>query len=196
VCIVWILVDVLGVGKTCLLLRYTDNLFNDNFVSTIGVDFKIKTMKLDDKVMKLQIWDTAGQERFRTITSSYYRGSDGILMVYDVTDAVSFNNIQQWLREIEEYMKEELPQFLLVGNKADETSKRNVLTTEGETLARALQCPFFETSAKNSTNVDEIFCELARCLRDKFIQTGITPEPDPEIVPISEPVEYQSFCGC
>jgi len=162
-----------GVGKSCLLLRYTDNLFNDNFVSTIGVDFKIKTIKLDGKITKLQIWDTAGQERFKTITSSYYRDSDGILMVYDITDPLTFKNIQMWLCEIRKYMSE-VPQFLLVGNKADEAFKRSVQREEGEALSHQLDCPFFEASAKDCTNVDEIFTALARSLKTKFSLSGIT----------------------
>merc|ERR1712072_230852 len=88
-----------GVGKTCLLLRYANDTFSPTFITTIGIDFKIKTIELDGKVIKLQIWDTAGQERFRTITSSYYRGAHGIIVVYDVTDQESFNNVKTWLNE-------------------------------------------------------------------------------------------------
>lgn len=90
-----------GVGKSCLLLRFSDGTFNESFISTIGVDFKIKTIELDGKKIKLQIWDTAGQERFQTITSSYYRGAHGIVLVYDITDPRSFENIHKWLKEIE-----------------------------------------------------------------------------------------------
>ncbi|WBY58514.1 ras-related protein Rab-1B [Plasmodium yoelii yoelii] len=92
-----------GVGKSCLLLRFADDTYTDSYISTIGVDFKIKTIEIDDKIIKLQIWDTAGQERFRTITSSYYRGAQGIIIVYDVTDRDSFNNVKNWIIEIEKY---------------------------------------------------------------------------------------------
>lgn len=93
-----------GVGKSCLLLRFADDTYTESYISTIGVDFKIRTIELDGKTIKLQIWDTAGQERFRTITSSYYRGAHGIIVVYDVTDQESFNNVKQWLHEIDRYV--------------------------------------------------------------------------------------------
>jgi len=90
-----------GVGKSCLLLRFADDTYTESYISTIGVDFKIRTIQLDGKTIKLQIWDTAGQERFRTITSSYYRGAHGIIVVYDTTEAETFNNVKQWLHEID-----------------------------------------------------------------------------------------------
>ncbi|CAM0958698.1 unnamed protein product [Alopecurus aequalis] len=94
-----------SVGKSCLLLRFADDAYVDTYISTIGVDFKIRTVELDGKSVKLQIWDTAGQERFRTITSSYYRGAHGIIIVYDVTDMESFNNVKQWLSEIDRLLQ-------------------------------------------------------------------------------------------
>uniref|UniRef100_A0A0M3ICE7 Ras-related protein Rab-1A n=1 Tax=Ascaris lumbricoides TaxID=6252 RepID=A0A0M3ICE7_ASCLU len=114
-----------GVGKSCLLLRFADDTYTESYISTIGVDFKIRTIELDGKTIKLQIWDTAGQERFRTITSSYYRGAHGIIVVYDITDQESFNNVKQWLQEIDRYACENVNK-LLVGNKCDLTSKRAV----------------------------------------------------------------------
>ncbi|KAH3765245.1 Ras family protein [Pelomyxa schiedti] len=105
-----------GVGKSCLLLRFADDMYTESYISTIGVDFKIRTIELEQKTIKLQIWDTAGQERFRTITSSYYRGAHGIIIVYDITDAVSFNNVKQWMQEIERYACDSVNK-LLVGNK-------------------------------------------------------------------------------
>ena len=90
-----------GVGKSCLLLRFADDTYTESYISTIGVDFKIRTIELEGKTVKLQIWDTAGQERFRTITSSYYRGAHGIIVVYDVTDESTFANVKQWLQENE-----------------------------------------------------------------------------------------------
>ena len=114
-----------GVGKSCLLLRFADDTYTDSYISTIGVDFKIRTVDLDTKTIKLQIWDTAGQERFRTITSSYYRGAHGIIIVYDITDKESFDNVRQWLFEIDRYASENVCK-LLVGNKSDLGSKRAV----------------------------------------------------------------------
>lgn len=114
-----------GVGKSCLLLRFADDTYTDSFISTIGVDFKIRTVDLDGKTVKLQIWDTAGQERFRTITSSYYRGAHGIIVVYDVTDKESFENVKSWMAEIERYASDGVSK-LLVGNKSDMTEQRAV----------------------------------------------------------------------
>ena len=114
-----------GVGKSCLLLRFADDTYTESYISTIGVDFKIRTIELDGKTIKLQIWDTAGQERFRTITSSYYRGAHGIIVVFDVTDQESFNNVKQWLHEIDRYASADVKK-LLVGNKCDLTTKKQV----------------------------------------------------------------------
>merc|ERR1712167_447621 len=114
-----------GVGKSCLLLRFADDTYTETYISTIGVDFKIRTVEIDQKVIKLQIWDTAGQERFRTITSSYYRGAHGIIVVYDVTDSESFNNVRQWLNEIDRCACENVNK-LLVGNKCDMVTKKVV----------------------------------------------------------------------
>lgn len=114
-----------GVGKSCLLLRFADDTYTESYISTIGVDFKIRTIDLDGKTIKLQIWDTAGQERFRTITSSYYRGAHGIIVVYDCTDQESFNNVKQWLEEIDRYACDNVNK-LLVGNKSDLHTKKVV----------------------------------------------------------------------
>merc|ERR1712166_916991 len=114
-----------GVGKSCLLLRFADDTYTETYISTIGVDFKIRTVEIDGKVIKLQIWDTAGQERFRTITSSYYRGAHGIIVVYDVTDEDSFTAVQRWLSEIDRYCHEHVNK-MLVGNKCDLHQKKVV----------------------------------------------------------------------
>ncbi|RUS72838.1 hypothetical protein EGW08_019403 [Elysia chlorotica] len=149
-----------GVGKSCLLLRFADDTYTESYISTIGVDFKIRTIELDGKLIKLQIWDTAGQERFRTITSSYYRGAHGIIVVYDVTDQESFNNVKQWLQEIDRYASENVNK-LLVGNKSDLTTKKVVDFTTAKEYADQLLIPFLETSAKNATNVEQAFMTMA-----------------------------------
>lgn len=156
-----------GVGKSCLLLRFADDTYTESYISTIGVDFKIRTVELDGKTIKLQIWDTAGQERFRTITSSYYRGAHGIIVVYDVTDAESFNNVKQWLHEIDRYASENVNK-LLVGNKSDLTSKRAVTAEQGKEFADSLGIEFLETSAKNATNVEKAFMTMASQIKSRM----------------------------
>lgn len=160
-----------GVGKSCLLLRFSDNSYTDIFISTIGVDFKIRTLNLDDKVVKLQIWDTAGQDRFRTITSSYYRGAHGIIIVYDTTDIESFNNVKSWLSEIEKFASENVNK-LLVGNKCDLVNQKVVDTKMGQDLADSFGIPFLETSARDSINVEEAFTRMARNIKDRMAMSG------------------------
>lgn len=155
-----------GVGKSCLLLRFADHTYTESYISTIGVDFKIRTIELDGKTIKLQIWDTAGQERFRTITSSYYRGAHGIIIVYDITDAESFNNVKQWLGEIDRYACEGVNK-LLVGNKCDLVQKRAVDFEVAKAFADSLEIPFLETSAKNATNVEKAFLTMAAEIKNR-----------------------------
>jgi Ras-related protein Rab-1A len=156
-----------GVGKSCLLLRFADHTYTESYISTIGVDFKIRTIELDGKTIKLQIWDTAGQERFRTITSSYYRGAHGIIVVYDVTDVESFNNVKQWLNEIDRYATENVTK-LLVGNKCDLVNKKAVDYETAKDFADKLNIPFLETSAKNATNVEKAFLTMAAEIKNQI----------------------------
>uniref|UniRef100_A0A8B9BYZ8 small monomeric GTPase n=1 Tax=Anser brachyrhynchus TaxID=132585 RepID=A0A8B9BYZ8_9AVES len=144
-----------GVGKTCLLFRFSEDAFNTTFISTIGIDFKIRTIELDGKKIKLQIWDTAGQERFRTITTAYYRGAMGIMLVYDITNEKSFDNIKNWIRNIEEHASSDVERMIL-GNKCDMNEKRQVSKEKGEKLAIDYGIKFLETSAKSSINVEEV----------------------------------------
>ncbi|TKS73473.1 Ras-related protein [Collichthys lucidus] len=143
-----------GVGKTCLLFRFSEDSFNTTFISTIGIDFKIRTIELDGKRVKLQIWDTAGQERFRTITTAYYRGAMGIMLVYDICNEKSFENIKNWIRNIEEHASSDVEKMIL-GNKCDMTDRRQVSKDRGEKLAIDYGVKFLETSAKSSLNVEE-----------------------------------------
>jgi len=155
-----------GVGKTCLLFRFSDDAFNTTFISTIGIDFKIKTVELGGKKIKLQIWDTAGQERFHTITTSYYRGAMGIMLVYDITNAKTFENISKWLRNIDEHANEDVEKMIL-GNKCDMEDKRQVNKERGEAIAREHCIPFLETSAKSNINVETAFMDLAQAILNK-----------------------------
>ncbi|EMR09239.1 GTP-binding protein ypt1 [Pneumocystis murina B123] len=156
-----------GVGKSCLLLRFSDDTYTESYISTIGVDFKIRTIELEGKTVKLQIWDTAGQERFRTITSSYYRGAHGIIIVYDVTDQDTFNNVKQWLQEIDRYASESVNK-LLIGNKSDMVDKKVVDPSQAKELANGLNIPFLETSAKSSTNVEQAFVTMAQEIKKRI----------------------------
>jgi Ras-related protein Rab-1A len=185
-----------GVGKSCLLLRFADDTYTESYISTIGVDFKIRTIELEGKTIKLQIWDTAGQERFRTITSSYYRGAHGIIVVYDITDQDSFNDVKQWLQEIDRYACENVNK-LLVGNKCDMTSKRAVETNVAQDYADQLGIPFLETSAKSSTNVEQAFIKMATEIKNRMglLQQSGTNPSSVRIGP-SQPVQDRKSGGC
>ncbi|XP_075894262.1 ras-related protein Rab-8B [Nelusetta ayraudi] len=150
-----------GVGKTCLLFRFSEDSFNTTFISTIGIDFKIRTIELEGKRVKLQIWDTAGQERFRTITTAYYRGAMGIMLVYDICNEKSFENIKNWIRNIEEHASSDVEKMIL-GNKCDMADRRQVSKDRGEKLAIDYGVKFMETSAKSSLNVEEAFYTMGR----------------------------------
>ncbi|PAV60041.1 hypothetical protein WR25_18068 [Diploscapter pachys] len=156
-----------GVGKTCVLFRFSDDSFNNSFISTIGIDFKIRTIELDGKKIKLQIWDTAGQERFRTITTAYYRGAMGIMLVYDITNEKSFDNIKNWIRNIEEHASQDVER-MIIGNKCDIEERRQVSRERGQQLAIEYGTKFMETSAKANLNVEEAFFTLARDIKAKF----------------------------
>uniref|UniRef100_A0A8I3XCU6 Ras-related protein Rab-3 n=1 Tax=Callithrix jacchus TaxID=9483 RepID=A0A8I3XCU6_CALJA len=159
-----------SVGKTSFLFRYADDSFTPAFVSTVGIDFKVKTIYRNDKRIKLQIWDTAGQERYRTITTAYYRGAMGFILMYDITNEESFNAVQDWSTQIKTYSWDNA-QVLLVGNKCDMEDERVVSSERGRQLADHLGFEFFEASAKDNINVKQTFERLvdrsyeARCSR-------------------------------
>ncbi|CAG9767709.1 unnamed protein product [Ceutorhynchus assimilis] len=156
-----------GVGKSSLLLRFADNTFTGSYITTIGVDFKIKTVTIDGQKVKLQIWDTAGQERFRTITSTYYRGTHGVVIVYDVTNGETFANVKRWLHEIDQNC--EVVNRVLVGNKNDTPDRKVVLTEDAQRFADTMNIKLFETSAKDNINVEDMFMSITRLvLRSKL----------------------------
>ncbi|XP_071965858.1 ras-related protein Rab-10-like isoform X6 [Antedon mediterranea] len=154
------------VGKSSLIMRFVDRHCINPF-TTIGIDFKIKTVELNGKKIKLQIWDTAGQERFHTITTSYYRGAMGIMLVYDITQEKTFDNIAKWLRNIQEHANEDVEKMLL-GNKCDMNDKRMVSTERGQSIARENGIKFMETSAKTNINVEPAFMTLAEDILKKY----------------------------
>ena len=170
-----------SVGKSSLLFRFVENVWDDSFVPTIGVDFvsiyyiykfqKLKTLEVNGKKVKLQIWDTAGQERFKNITASYYRGGNGVLVVYDITERESFENLNSWLIEIEKNANKNVYK-LLIGNKCDLEDKRKVTYQEGKDFAESNGMKFIETSAKTASKVQEAF-EL---LTNEIIKSNINKE--------------------
>jgi len=176
-----VLIGASGVGKSSLVTRYIENKFCDNFLQPSGEDYMSQIVELDGHKIELQIWDTAGQERFRTITSSYYRGAQGVVLVYDVTDNVSFGDTTQWLQEVTRYASPKIQvQIILVGNKSDLVTQRVVSTEDGQQFAKKNQTKFFEASAKDGTNVGEIFTFIARAIFDvnnKAEESGSKPEP-------------------
>ncbi|KAI8090547.1 GTP-binding protein ypt1 [Thamnidium elegans] len=186
-----------GVGKSCLLLRFADDTYTESYISTIGVDFKIRTIELEGKTVKLQIWDTAGQERFRTITSSYYRGAHGIIVVYDVTDADSFNNVKQWLQEIDRYAAEGVNK-LLVGNKSDLVDKKVVDLEQAQEFVDGLSIPLLETSAKDATNVEQAFLTMAKQIKDRMGSTMQQQQQAKSTVKVGQgaAVQPQQSGGC
>jgi len=131
-------------------------MFSSNLMNSIGVDFKLKNIVVDQKKVKLQIWDTAGQERFRTITTSYYKGAQAIIIVYDITDKDSFDHLKNWMNDIDKFAKEGVMK-VLVGNKSDLENKRMVSTEQGREFAKKYNIDFFETSPKESININDVF---------------------------------------
>ena len=163
-----------GVGKTCLLLRFTDDSFTANHLTTIGIDFKIKIIDLSGKLIKLQIWDTAGQERFRTITKTYYKGAHGIILTYDVTDQNSFKNIRNWIKQIEANAQTNVCK-VLVGNKSDLFETEAVTEEEGEKFAKEKNAEFMLVSAKTGDNITNLFNVLVNKYLDPSFQEQIEP---------------------
>ena len=157
-----------GVGKSSICTRYTKGFYNDVFITTIGVDFECHTISLDEKIIKLQIWDTAGQERFKAITNSFYRGAQGIIIVFDVTNWESFDNVKNWLKEVDR-RETETPYKLLLGNKCDQDCKRVITFEAANEYANKLNIPYLETSARDATNVDQAFLNMAAEIKSRVI---------------------------
>ena len=143
------------VGKTCFLLRYVDDSFLDLHMATIGLDYRLKTLILEEqKIVKIQLWDTAGQDKFRAITRNYYKGASGIILIFDVTNIKSYENIKKWINEIKEEISEKVS-IVLIGNKIDNVQERKISKEQGEKLANEIDVKFFETSAKTGEGINE-----------------------------------------
>ena len=158
----------MNVGKTCVIKRYIEGDFSENEMSSIGVDFKTKQLEIDEQYIKLQIWDTAGHEKFRTLTTSYYKSAQAIIILYDITEKSSFENIKFWLVEIDKFAKQGVLK-ILVGNKKDLEEKRQVSTEEAESLAVQNGIKFIEVSAKNNINIEILFQDIVKTLMQRHL---------------------------
>jgi Ras-related protein Rab-2A len=167
----YIIIGDTGVGKSCLLLQFTDKRFQPVHDLTIGVEFGARMITIDNRQIKLQIWDTAGQESFRSITRSYYRGAAGALLVYDITRRETFNHLTRWLEEARQNANQSMV-IMLIGNKSDLDHRRQVTKEEGEKFAKDHGLIFLETSAKTAANVEEAFIGTASKIYEN-IQSGI-----------------------
>lgn len=167
----YIIIGDTGVGKSCLLLQFTDKRFQPVHDLTIGVEFGARMVNVEQKQIKLQIWDTAGQESFRSITRSYYRGAAGALLVYDITRRETFNHLLNWLEDARQHANPNMT-IMLIGNKSDLTHRRAVTTEEGAAFAAEHGLVFMETSAKTAHNVEDAFINTASNIYKK-IEEGV-----------------------
>ncbi|KAK8801139.1 hypothetical protein WA158_001909 [Blastocystis sp. Blastoise] len=205
-----VLIGDSGAGKTCILSRFTRNVFNIESKATVGVEFANKCMEIDEHVIKAQIWDTAGQERFRAITSAYYRGAVGALIVYDITNHTSFENVETWLSELKSHAENKLV-VMLVGNKCDLRDQRNVTQEEAIAYAEKNNMAFIETSALDATGIVMAFQTIMKAIYDSMKKNQIQQDKKTlgtvttSTVPINLNVQLQKQtveekkkdnCGC
>ncbi|KAF9958315.1 Ras- protein Rab-18 [Mortierella alpina] len=193
-----LLIGSSGTGKSSLLMRFVDGVFlaPDEISATIGVDFKVKVIDVEGKKYKLTIWDTAGQERFRTLTSSYYRGAQGVILVYDVSSRDSFNDLQTWFNELDTYCSSKEVVRMIVGNKVDKESSREVSKQEGQEFARKLQTLFVECSAKTKLGVQQAFDELVQQIIDTPSLWQKQAPANVRLQPNAESSAESSGCSC
>jgi len=170
----YIIVGDMAVGKSCILLQFTDNKFRNQHELTIGVEFGAKTISINGKSVKIQIWDTAGQEAFQAITRTYYKGAIGALLVYDITRKETFIHVTKWLEEVRNNSSKTIT-VILIGNKKDLEDKRQVSYEEGEAFAKENGLMFLETSAKTAYNVVESFNLSAQCILNNIEKNGVDP---------------------
>lgn len=190
-----VVVGNIGVGKSSLFSRLVDDYFTENYNSTIGVDFKVKTFNIKDKIAKLQIWDTAGQERFRTIVNCFYRGAKGIIIVYDLGDQYSFDSINQWITSCKSEINIEIP-IIVIGNKCDLKEKRVITEEQIQNLKKEYLFKYYETSAKSKINYLEPFYQFVNDLiqdsiirvhnNNKILTNGININQTTEYLQISD----------
>ena len=186
-----------GVGKSSIILRYIENNFSQNLMNSIGVDFKLKNIEVKGKKVKLQVWDTTGQERFRTITTSYYKGAQAIIVVFDITDRDSFEHVKNWMADVDKFAKEGVLR-ILSGNKCDLEHQRKVSKEEGKELASKYGIQYIETSAKETTNIEELFFNTTETFLNKQISGGNKKNISPGGIDINQKDDTQDkkSTGC
>jgi len=189
----YIIIGDTGVGKSCLLLQFTDKRFRADHDLTIGVEFGARLITIDNKQIKLQIWDTAGQESFRSITRSYYRGASGALLVYDISRRDTFNHVTRWLEEARANASANLV-IMLIGNKCD-LERREVSYEEGDKFARENGLIFRETSAKTAQNVEEAFIQTARKIYENIQNNVYDLSSDNSGIKVGMPPTSAGFQG-
>lgn len=190
-----VLIGDSGVGKTNLLSQFARGQFNQDSKTTIGVEFATKTITVANKTIKAQIWDTAGQERYRAITSAYYKGAIGAMLLYDITSSVSFNSLPRWLKELRDNADENMI-VMLVGNKCDMDEMRSVTQNDGINFANSEKLLFIETSAKDATNVHEAFTKLIENIVESYSKSGFgadkkSTQPRPGVAIQSDPEDKE-----
>uniref|UniRef100_A0A8C5CJ16 small monomeric GTPase n=1 Tax=Gadus morhua TaxID=8049 RepID=A0A8C5CJ16_GADMO len=185
-----VLIGDSGVGKSNLLSRFTRNEFNLESKSTIGVEFATRSIQVDGKTVKAQIWDTAGQERYRAITSAYYRGAVGALLVYDIAKHLTYENVERWLKELRDHADSNIV-IMLVGNKSDLRHLRAVPTDEARAFAEKNGVSFLETSALDSTNVETAFQTILTAIYHIVSQKQMADKRDNDMSPSNNVVNIQ-----
>ena len=162
-----LLVGDANVGKTSILLKYTENFFPNQYQATIGVEYKMKIIKLNNMNIKLQIWDTAGQERYKSIAKNFFRSANGVFLVFDITDKKSFENLNKWIEDVKENSPKDC-KYIIIGNKSDLSDQRTISTFEIDNFVKEKKSSYFEVSAKNDEGLNEAFINLSKeIIKDK-----------------------------
>jgi len=179
-----LLIGDTGVGKSAILNRFSDNIFNKECVTTIGVDFRIKKFKIGNDIIKVELWDTTGNKTFRDILKAFYKRTDCVLFIYDITEYNSFKNIKKWLKETELYAPKNVKK-IIVGNKLDLVDLRQIDYKESLDFANKINIDYIETSAKNNSNIEELF---------SYITVNLLTKKD--VIKISSVSEGKKTCNC
>ena len=182
-----------SVGKSSILSKYCKNEFMSKYITTIGIDFQIKYLNINNKRIKLQIWDTAGQERYRVVTKNYFNTSNGFVIIYDITSRESFNNINNWMEQIENIVGDRV-KCIIFGNKNDLVSERKVQKEEGEELAKRYNCSFFETSAKEGNNIEEGFKSITLEIIEKLKNSKVKKDNGTTILKSKKNKQKKNCC--